>query len=376
MRPLVLISGLGPGGAERVTVSCLVRLARQGRAVPLCTVTGPGDGRLAEELAGAGVVRHGLAARRLADPPALLRLLRLLHQGRHDLVHAHGQDATIMAAAACALSRLPLVVTRHALDEWRCGRHPRARVLAARLALRRADAVVAVSAATALALARATRVPRDRVRVIPNGIDLERFGAVPEDTRARTRAALGAEADDALVLFPAVLRDGKGHDVLLSALPQIRALVPRARVLIAGVGPLEAALRARARAMGDAVTFLGHRDDMPALLAAADLVVLPSRSEALPTALIEAAAAGRAVVATHVGGVEEVVVHDHTGVLIPPGNVTALVAAVCTLLLDPARADALGAAARARVGGRFDIDDQARRTWQLWQEFAGHGAHR
>jgi glycosyltransferase involved in cell wall biosynthesis len=122
------------------------------------------------------------------------------------------------------------------------------------------------------------------------------------------------------------------------------------------------------------VRFLGPRDDMPDLMAACDVVVLPSRAEALPTALMEAAAAGRPVVATRVGGVPEVVEDGRTGLLVPAGDPHALARALASVLADPVRAAALGDAARALARQRFGIDRQVERTIELWTRVvAGRG---
>lgn len=373
MRPLVLLSSLAPGGAERVTVSCLRRLRADGHDVPVCTVSSPQDGALAEELRQAGVTRHDLAASRLADYRALLRLIRLIRRERYDLVHAHGQDAAILGVMACRACGVPLVITRHVLEEPVDGWRQRARMRATVGALRRAHTVVAVSTATALSLVRTTGIPLERIRVIKNGIELERFGGRSPDARLRVRTALGVEPEQHMVLVPAVLRGGKGHDVLLDAVPRIRNQVPQARLVLAGSGELEADLRERARAYGDAVVFLGHRDDMPDLLDAADLVVLPSLSEALPTVLMEAAAAGRAAVGTCVGGVDEVVDDGRTGALVPPANAAALAVAVIAMLRDRSRADAFGRAARALARERFGIETQVTRTTALWREIVRAG---
>ena len=372
LRPLVLISGLATGGAERVTVSFVRRLVRKGTQVAVCTVTARHDGALAVELSEAEVKRHDLRARRLADPLALLRLVRLLRREAIGLVHAHGQDASILGAAAQLVTQVPLVVTRHVLDEPSANWRQRLRGRLALAAARRAVAVVAVSAAAADRLAEAARLPRGSIRVIPNGVDLERFGAArAAANRAALRRSLGIRANEPLVLVPAVLRDGKGHDVLIRALPALKARVPSLRVAFAGGGERAAALRAQAQPYADTLLFLGPRDDMPELLAACELVVLPSLAEALPTALIEAAAAGRAVVATKVGGAVEVVEDEHTGLLVPPADAEALAVAVATLLCDPERARALGAAARRRAEQRFDLDLQVQRTLELWTEAAG-----
>ena len=374
MRPLLLISGLATGGAERVTVTFLRHLAGTGAEAVACTVTSRRDGPLAEELARAGVRRHDLGARRIADPLALLRLLRLLGRGRFSLVHAHGPEACMLAGIACTLTRVPLVITRHVLDEattnWRLRQLDRL----IRFAARRAAAVVAVSSAVARRLEETGAARPEAIHVIHNGVELERFrGADLSRRREEFRRALGVGPDDSLVLLPAVLREGKGHEVLLEALPEIKSRVPRARVAFAGGGDLERGVRALAARHGDAVMFLGQRDDMPELFAACDLVVLPSLAEALPTALIEAAAAGRPVVATRVGGTPEVVEEGKTGLLVPPSDPAALASAVAAVLSDREKARALGEAGRRRACALFSVRAQVERTVALWSQVLSAG---
>ena len=374
MRPLVLISGLATGGAERVTVSFLRHLAGTGTEVVACTVTSRRDGPLAAELAAAGVRRHDLGARRIADPLALLRLIRLLRRERFSLVHAHGPEACMLAGLACPPTRVPLVITRHVLDEattnWRLRQLARMTLFAAR----RAAAVVAVSNAVARRLEEAGAARPGAVHVIPNGVELERFDDPALSLRrGEFRRALGVEPDESLLLLPAVLREGKGHEVLIEALPEIKARVPRARVAFAGGGELEGALRARAERHGNAVMFLGQRGDVPELLAACDLVVLPSMAEALPTALIEAAAAGRPVVGTRVGGTPEVVEEGETGLLVPPGDSAALAAAVVSVLTDRDKARSFGEAGRRRALSQFSVRAQVGRTVALWSQVLSEG---
>ena len=370
-RPLVLMSTLAPSGAEQVTVSFLRRLKSTGRDVPLCIVSARQYSPLTEVLKEASIRRLDLDASRLAEAAPLVRLSSILRRERFDLVHAHGQDATIVAALVCKIHRVPLVVTRHVLDDF--GHHwrerLRGRVMSA--ALRHARVLVAVSRATATALEK-SGIPRDRIRVINNGIELDRFALNGQAASAALRAEWGLAGEDRIILCPSVMRPGKGHDVLLNALPRILAQVPTARLVFAGAGPLETALRARARVYGDAVMFLGHRTDMPALLNAADVVVLASESEALPTVLIEAAAAGRPVVSTRVGGVEEVVRDGSTGILVPPNEPSSLATAVFALLRDRNRAETLGRTASVMAAERFGIETQVERTWELWGEVCAH----
>lgn len=366
LKPLILLSWLATGGAERVTVSFARRLRSMGMEALVCTVTSRYDGALAAELADAGVSRSDLGARRLTDPRSLARLLQLLDRQRPHLVHAHGQDASIIAAAARSLSGVPLAITRHVLDEPAATWRERVRSRATLAALRRADVVVAVSQAVAERLTTPGRIASESVHVIQNGIELERFNGDHAAARQAHRASVSPDTDGPLVLVPALLREGKGHEVLLRAVPAIRSRVPSARLLFAGGGDRELVLRAEARGLEHAVHFLGPRSDMPELLAACDLVVLPSLWEALPTALIEAAAAGRPVVATRIGGVPEVVVDGETGLLVPPNDPAALAHAIVTLLLDSERARAFGAAGRRLARQRFSIEAQVARTLDLW----------
>lgn len=375
MNPLVLMSSLAPGGAERVTVSFLRHLARLGVEVPLCTLTARHDSQLAGELRAGGVERLDLEARRLADPAALLRLVALVRHRGFDLVHAHGQDAAVMAHWARRAAPFSLVITRHVVEEptgtWR----ERARARAALSALRAADAVVAVSRGAADPLLAAGILPT-RTHVIPNGVELDRFDPVANSRagRAIRKNVLDDSGDvhsgATIILVPAVLRPGKGHDVLLEAVPRVQERVPGAIFLLAGGGPLAEGTAARAAALGGRVRLLGHREDMPALMAAADIVCLPSRSEALPTVLLEAAAAGRPAVATEVGGVPEVVEDDRTGILVPAGDAGSLATALADLLAAPARRRALGEAALEKARRSFGVETQALRTLSLWRQVA------
>lgn len=369
LRPFVLISSLSTAGAERVTVSFLRRLVGTEAEAVVCTVTSRHDGPLATELRAAGVLRHDLCARRLADPFALLRLVQLIRSERPSLLHAHGQDASILGVASRFLTGVPFIVTRHVLDEpannWR--QHTRAR--SALVAARYADAVVAVSSATADRLSVIAGLPRAAIRVIPNGIEFERFQGPAVARRAgQVRQALGCAPQTPLVLVPAALREGKGHEVLMAAFPQLKEQIPSIRILFAGSGEREEALRAQARPYGEAFLFLGLCDDMPALLSACDLVVLSSLAEALPTALMEAAAAGKPAVATRVGGTPDVVEHGRTGLLVPPNDPAALAQAMAALLAHPGRARTYGETARQRAIDRFGIDLQVKRTLELWAE--------
>jgi len=210
-----------------------------------------------------------------------------------------------------------------------------AQIALQRQAYRFATRVVANSAAAAKQL-QSEGIPLRRIHVIPNGLASERY-------RARDIAPVVTR-----LITVANLRQEKAHDVLLAAIAALAPRHPTLALQIVGDGPRRAALEAQARALGVAnrVEFLGHREDVPELLARADAFVLPSRSEAFPNGAIEAMAAGLPVVASAVGGLLDLIDDGRTGVLVPPDDVTALAAALGDLIEDPARAAALGRAAR------------------------------
>ena len=236
----------------------------------------------------------------------------------------------------------------------------RTQIALQRQAYRCAHAVVANSNAAARQLA-SEGVRGDRVAVIPNGVDVSRFAARREPRPITTIATV------------ANLRTEKAHEVLLAAAARLLVHQPHLRFLIAGDGPRLAELRALAESLHIAsrVTFLGHCDDVPALLAEADVFVLPSRSEAFPNGAIEAMASGLPVVASAVGGLLDLIDDGETGVLVRPDDPIALADAIESLILSPERAVALGASARDAVTRRYSFDRMVRAFEDLFLTHLG-----
>lgn len=270
-----------------------------------------------------------------------------------DLLHGHGLRRAPLYALAARRAGLPLVVTLHNLVPADTPAPVRA---ALRLALASARRVVAVS--DAVAASAAGWVPDERLRVVRNGVDLAPFDDLPDRDDARRR--LGWPAETPVVLCVARLAPEKGLDLLADA---VRAGI--ARIVVAGEGPE----RARLEALG--LELLGERDDVPLLMAAADLVCVPSRAEGLGLAAIEAMAAARPVVATRVGGLPEVVEDGVGGALTPAGDPEALTTALRALLADPGRAAAMGEAGRARARERFGLAPMRAATRAVYAEACG-----
>ncbi len=210
--------------------------------------------------------------------------------------------------------------------------------------------------------------PPEQFICIHNGI--EQPVAPPLGRAREVRQALGVGPGAPLLLTVARLTRQKGHDVLLAAAPKVLARHPEACFAWVGEGPERARLTAQAAALGVAerVRFLGHRDDVPALLGAADLFVLPSRFEGHPLAALEALAMGLPVVGTRVCGLDEAVLPGETGLLVEPGQAEELAAAILDLLADGALRRRMGQAGRRLVAARFDARAMARETMALYKQ--------
>jgi glycosyltransferase involved in cell wall biosynthesis len=274
-----------------------------------------------------------------------LALSRRLREAAPDLAHLHSGRAAWLGGLAAARVGLPALATRR-MDR-RLRRNPRNALLHGRL-LRRS---VAISEAVARQLADAG-APAARIALVPSAVDPAALH--PQRAREQVRAELGARAGEPCLLTAASLVERKGIDVLLRALARLSAEESPPTLWIAGGGPERGALLELARqlALGDRVRFLGARRDLPDLLAACDVFVLPSRHEGLGVAALEAMAAGRAVVASRVGGLAEAVAHERTGLLVPPDDPPALAGALARLLGDARLRERLAAAGPARIAER------------------------
>ena len=218
------------------------------------------------------------------------------------------------------------------------------------------DAYIAVAERHGRFLVDQLHFPADKVRVIPNGIDVDRFSCTPQ--RLPTRAALGLTPTTPTVGIVAALRPEKNHELLLRAAQIVKARIPEAVFLIVGDGPQRPGLEAFARQLdvASSVRFLGMRSDIPALLAAMDVFVLTSRMEANPVSILEAMAAGLPVVAPRVGSIDESVVEGVTGYMTEPGCVEPVAERLVELLENPARARTMGIAGQQTVQQTGSLD--------------------
>jgi glycosyltransferase involved in cell wall biosynthesis len=354
------------GGAE-TQVYLLARTFRErGHEVQVVTMTPPQA--YLEDLTARGIEVVDLGMRvGVPDPRGLVRLVRAWRAFAPDLAHAHMIHAVLLARVARLFARVPVLVsTAHNLTEG-----ARWRELAYRWTDRLGNLTTNVCQAAVDRYVRVGAAPADRIVRMPNGIELAAFGS-DAAVRERLRGELGLGPDRFAWLAVGRLEEQKDVPNLLAAVTRLPA---SAVTLLVGEGPLRAELEARREALGlsaDRVRFLGARSDVADLLRAVDGYVMSSAWEGLPLVLLEAAASELPIVATRVGGNDEIVEDGVTGRLVPPGDPEALAAAMSdTMAMAAEGRAAWGRAGRERIEREFDIE----RVVDAWTALYGSLGH-
>lgn len=362
---MLVVDSLEVGGAERHVVDLAVALRRKGHGV---TVACSATGGLSDLLDGANVpvrvLLDRLVKRRVSVTYAR-GLRRLVREQRFDLVHAHIYASAAASALATVGTGVPLVVTEHTEGAWQ-GRHAR---LLSRLIYRRARSVIAVSSPIRGRLLERDGVPPEKISFIPNAV-ISASGRKP----GTTSTLPDERREGPLVGVVARLQPEKGVANFLKAAARVSAACPAARFLVVGDGPLREVLLRLADRLGlrERVRFLGHRADARELVGLLDVLVVPSLTEGTPLIVLEAMAAGVPLVASAVGGVTDQVRHGKEGLLIPPGDATALGDALLELLQDPDRAHRLGEAGRRRADSVFSHAAMVRKIEGVYHAALGH----
>jgi len=360
-RVLQVIATLDPAGAERQMVELCRRLDRREFQPAVCCLTrgGPLEAPLKE----AGVPLAVLFKRGRWDLGVMERLSVVIRDFRPEILHTWLPTSNTLGRLAGVLAGVPvLIASERAADVWK-GSLMR---WADRLLTRRSAAVVTNAQAVRRFLVERVGLPEEKVVVVRNGLDLDEF-----DARARggPAAPLPARGSGPLVGTVARLEKQKGLEYLLRGFALLPPELDQAHLWVVGGGPLEGDLRRLSErlGLGERVRFLGVRHDVPALMREFDLFVLPSLWEGLPNAVLEAMAAGRAVVATAVHGTPEAVAQGETGLLVPPRDPQALAGAMARLLKDDSLRGSMGRAGRERVAREFGMDRMVRETEEVYR---------
>jgi len=363
-RILYVITELDVGGAERALYELATRLRdRFEPQVVSLTTAGPLGGMLMA----AGIPVRALEARGKADLRALWRLRRAIRESQPDIVHSFLFHANMAARFAAVASGAAAVVCSARVAERS---RPRRRSLECRTHWL-VDVLVCVSTGVRDYYA-AGGFPREKIVVVPNGVDAARFAG--RDRSFKERLGIGAATP--LITTIGRLHEQKGMGYFLRAAASLHHSRPECHFLVVGSGPQEEELRALARQLhlDEHVTFLGRCDDVAPVLRATDVFVLASLWEGMPNVVLEALAAGVPVVATRVEGVTEIIEDGRTGVLVMPRDVPALVTAVARLLDEPERAARLAEAGREHVATHFTLEAMVARHEELYRDLLARAA--
>ena len=369
---LFVITGLAFGGAEVQVVSLARKLRQRGWSVTVVSLMSPRA--FVEELGADGVEVASLGMERgRADWRAVWKLREVVRRHRPQVVHSHMVHANLLARVTRILAPVPaLVCTAHNTDEGAQWRYR-----AYRLTDPLCDFMTNVSEVSVQASIERGAAPAAKIQCIPNGVDLDRFEE-DEAVGHGIRRDLGLD-DHFLWLAIGRLEPQKDYPNMLRAFASLAERFRHARLAVVGDGPLRDDLATLANRLdiADRVMWLGIREDIPALLQAADAFVLSSKYEGLPMVLLEATASGLPVVATSGGGVAEIVSEDAGGLLVVPENANALRGAMeQVMMLTPAERAEWGRQASERTRARYSLDAVTDRWEGVYSSLVGDVAVR
>jgi glycosyltransferase involved in cell wall biosynthesis len=363
----VLDSPTDQGGAERFALGLASHLPRD-RFEPWVCSTRFATPEALETLADAGVTHISLRRTGKLDVHRLGGLAMLMKMGRFDVVHAHMFGSNVWGTVLGKLAGVPVIIAHE--HNWSYSGELMRRIIDRHVIARYATRFVAVSESNRTRMIELEGIRAEKVLVLPTAYIPHR-----ETDPTDIRAELGLSPDAQIIGVAAALRVEKALEVLISAMPQLVARFPDAHLVIAGDGPQREMLEDRAASTGTAahVHFLGERRDVTAILRNVDVGALSSDWEGMPLFVLECMATETPVVATDVGGLPEMISHDHTGLLVPPRNPAALADAIGALLADPERARRLAAAAAGRMQD-FTIDAVSQRFAALYEQLVSEAA--
>lgn len=372
---MFLETSLRIGGTENVITQLVKHFDRKRIRPVVCCVYEPGI--LGERLVQAGVtVYHGLAKHRW-DPQLPFRIWRLLRREKVDVLFLVNQPLIQFWGTWCGLLAGVPVRIAAIRSTGKINRIYR-RLLINWLTFPWVTRVTALSETHKKYLVDRERISARKIEIIPNGVDLTRFGAV--GAAASTKTALGVPEGTPAVGIVAMLRPEKAHGVFLKAAQEVLRQIPNSHFFIIGEGPERSRLEAFAREVGIAeqVHFLGARQDVPAVLHSLDVTVLSSNPvvETLSNAVLEYMAAAKPVVATRVGSLPEQIEEGRTGFLVEPGDWKNMAQKIACLLQDRGLAERMGKAGYERVEKDYSIDQMVQKTEALFERLLKNGRTR
>lgn len=356
---LYLSSSSGPGGAEQMLCSLAASLDRT-RFRPIVGLFRPGW--LKEQCESLGIDIHIFPNGGMLHAEWVKACVRLIRREHVAIIHAHEFDANVHGTLVAFLTGTPIIATVH-------GKHYYWTALRRRIAYRvvsRYAAMVAVSHDLKDFIAQRVGIPRNRITVVHNGVSA--LPPISQEDVHICKAELEIPSDDQVIGIVGSLYSVKGHRYLFDAVPDVLERFPDTTFLVVGRGELEVALKEQVERLGVAkkVMFLGLRQDVSRLLAIMDIFALPSLSEGLSMAILEAMMAGKPIVATRVGGNPELIEEGRTGLLVEPENSQALVKALERLLESKQATRQMGMCGREKAQREFGVNEMVRQYAGLY----------
>ena len=366
-----MIDSLGPGGAEQLMPTMMKRFKDAGFNIRVCALQTRAGNPIAADLKRIGLPVDLIPVPNLRHPLNLFRVLSYFKIHRPQLVHTQLEFSDILGTLAARILGIPSVSTVHILDKSAEKKSKVMRLKLRRFVLRKfCSRIIAVSEKTRTHHLKTGGLDPNKVTTVYNGIDIARFKVTNESQITKTKQVLHLPLNSQIIITVAVLREPKGIQYMINALPAILEEIPDIHYLVVGDGAYGTSLKDLSAALSiqDHITFAGHRTDIPDLLACGDIFVLPTLGDALPTVLIEALAAGKPIVASNVGGVPEIIENGVNGVLIPPGDSSGLADACLQLLKNREQASQMILAGSQTVWQRFNVDAQVKQLSNIYEE--------
>jgi len=348
-------------GGQRQALLLSKALEQSGHSVQLCVQP---NSPLHKKAVEASVPVLPVRMRGEMDVFAVLRLARLMKRRKCRLVHFHDAHSLALGSAAASLAKVPLRVISRRVDFPLRGNY-----FSRKKYTKDIDVLIAVSQNVKEVLIEGGIDPGE-IRVIPDGVDYSLFDEATSSDYLRQE--LSFEADDFLVGIVAHLADHKGHKYLIKATQILKEKAPKIKVIIVGSGPLRMELDKQVKEINveDIVFFLGFREDIPQILASLDLFVLSSYLEGLGSSIMDAMACRLPVVATKVGGIPELVVHEETGLLVPPRRPTSLAKAILRIYENRDLGKQLGQRGYELVHRKFSAEAMADKIIDEYERIA------
>lgn len=377
-KPIIwLIDSLGPGGAEQLMPAMMKRFKDVGFNIRVCVLQTRAGNPIAADLKRIGLPVDLIPVPNLRYPLNLFRILRYFRFHRPQLVHTQLEFSDILGTLAARILGIPSVSTIHILDKSAEKKSKAMRLKLRWFMLEKfCSRIIAVSEKTRSHHLKTGGLDPKKVITVYNGIDISRFTETHESDITKTKQVLHLPLDNRIIITVAVLREPKGIQYMIQALPKILEQIPDIHYLVVGDGAYGTILKDLSASLSvqDHITFAGHRTDIPNLLACSDIFVLPTLGDALPTVLIEALAAGKPIVASNVGGVPEIIENGVNGVLVPPGDPPSLADACLQLLKNKKQASQMVLAGGQTVWQRFNVDAQIEQLSKIYEELvSSHG---